>query len=375
MRIGFDAKRLFNNTTGLGNYSRFVLDGLLKHNPQDEYILYTPKVLDQLEQKFANQLNTTIVRPSNLIYKKLHTLWRSYEIDALAQKNQLDIYHGLSNELPIGIEKTGIKTVVTIHDLIFKYFSEGYTRTDKIIYDRKFESACSRADKIIATSIQTQKDIIKYYGIDHSKIEVVYQDCDEIFSENKDVEMFNLVIKNYHLPEHFLLMVSKTEKRKNHLTLLQAFEKTHKDIPFSLVLIGGEGEEEKNVMAYIKEKKLPVIRLKNIPHQVLPYIYDASFATIYPSKFEGFGIPLVESLRRKKPVITNITGCFKEVSGTAALYTDVLNPEAIAEAIIQLVSDKNIYEQLVSNCTHELLKFDSKKLTQDLVNIYHSLLT
>ncbi|MBI3232843.1 MAG: glycosyltransferase family 4 protein [Bacteroidetes bacterium] len=372
MRIGFDAKRLFNNSTGLGNYSRFVLDGLSKYFSENEYILYTPKLELAVGKNFNSRENIKIVQPQGIIFRNLHTIWRSYEIDSLAKKDRLNIYHGLSNELPIGIEKTGVKSVVTIHDLIFKHFPQSYSRADLMIYDRKFSGACARADKIIAASIQTKNDIVAFYKTNPDKIEVVYQDCDEVFSSPADESVKNQVAEYYELPEKYILMVSKTDIRKNHISLLKAFKKIQDTVDYTLVMIGGEGDTEDNVAKYIRKNNIRVKRLNNISHPILPYIYDGALFTVYPSIFEGFGIPILESIRRGKPVLTNKNGCFKEVAGDAGRYVDVLNPQAIAEEMLSLIEDTGTYQVLQQNCKVQAEKFNAEKLTKQLHQLYQT---
>ena len=154
MRIGFDAKRAAQNKTGLGNYSRFVIEGLSRFYPDNQYLLYIPNpkrshLLGDLKQRN----NCTIKYPNNTIWRKLSFIWRVVSIKKQLQKDQIDICHGLSNELPIGIKKLkNIKSIVTIHDLIFLRYPEFYKRIDRKIYAFKFKKACRVADSRIAVS-------------------------------------------------------------------------------------------------------------------------------------------------------------------------------------------------------------------------------
>ncbi|HHH52955.1 MAG TPA: glycosyltransferase family 1 protein, partial [Bacteroidetes bacterium] len=163
MRIGFDAKRLFLNYTGLGNYSRTLVSNLQRFYPQHEYHLYTTKTTRNKDtEEFFDTSKYTI----HECHYSLKSYWRSYSIVENLKNDGIDIYHGLSAEIPFGIDKSGIKTVVTIHDLIFKFFKKDYTLIDRMLYNMKTKYACNHADKIIAISKRTKDDILSIYGID-----------------------------------------------------------------------------------------------------------------------------------------------------------------------------------------------------------------
>ena len=185
MRIGFDAKRAFSNNTGLGNYSRDAIRILSDYFPDNKYFLYTPKNYNNPRLSFiADRKNTFIRTPESLLDRALKTYWRSKSVVNDLFTNKIDIFHGLSNELPIAIENTSIKTVVTIHDLIFIRYPHLFKTIDRKIYYRKFKSACQRADKIIAVSEQTKRDIIDFFSISAYRISVVYQGCNTVFQNN-----------------------------------------------------------------------------------------------------------------------------------------------------------------------------------------------
>ena len=173
MKIGFDGKRATQNFTGLGNYSRYLIGLLAKFHPQNQYIIYalnSPSseiAIPQVEYKYPK---TTLLK----------SYWRSYGIVKTLVQNKIDLFHGLSNEIPFGLKKR-VPSVVTIHDLIFIRYPEYYSLVDRVIYQLKFRHAALQADKIIAISQQTKHDLVHYFGIKEDKVEVIYQDCDPIF--------------------------------------------------------------------------------------------------------------------------------------------------------------------------------------------------
>src|SRR5690606_32102309 len=140
-----------HNFRGLGNYGRNLLEGFEKYYPENKYILYTPKISDERAQNWLRKHSSLEVRePESFVGKKFGTLWRSVLLSGDLKKDELDIYHGLSYELPTGLEKQKIKKVVTIHDLIYLKFPEYFPWIDRKVYDLKFRSACNNADKIVA---------------------------------------------------------------------------------------------------------------------------------------------------------------------------------------------------------------------------------
>ena len=172
MRIGYDAKRAFNNTSGLGNYSRFVISAMARLFPENKYALFTPKQSTRFRSFYPQNPSVSVIEPTGL-NAKIPGFWRVFNQLSDIKKNKVEIFHGLSNELPVGLSKAGIKSVVTIHDLIFLRFPELYKPIDRLIYKRKFAAACRQADKIVAISEQTKTDIIEFFGTAPEKIEVI----------------------------------------------------------------------------------------------------------------------------------------------------------------------------------------------------------
>ena len=186
MKIGYDAKRAFLNNTGLGNYSRWLIGNLAKHYPENEYFLYTPKVKDTNRLGFLhNSASIKTVTPRNSLFT---SWWRTKSIVADLQRDGINLYHGLSHELPVGIKKSGIKTVVTIHDLIFMHYPNQFGWVSRRIYAIKVKYACRIADKIIAISQKTKDDLVKYLDINAAKIEVIDQGIDPAFSIKQSIE-------------------------------------------------------------------------------------------------------------------------------------------------------------------------------------------
>lgn len=368
MKIGFDAKRAFLNRSGLGNYSRNTINQLVKYFPDNNYWLYTPKT----SGIFHADDKLSVVTPELWIDKKFSAYWRANKLTSYAKKDKLDIYHGLSHELPKGIEKISVKSVVTIHDLIFLRYPELYKAIDRKIYERKFKHSCKVADKIIAISEQTKNDIIDFFGIDPNKIEVVYQGCNpDYFAQFNDTQI-NAVKKHFSLPQEYLLYVGTIEPRKNLLSIVKAMH--HGNIKIPLIVVGRKTNYYNQVEEYIEENKLNHIHfLSNVENEELPVIYQLASIFIYPSIFEGFGIPIIEALASGTPVITSKEGVFPESGGPSSVYVDPYNIEEISESIKKILSDSKYSENMIIQGKIHVNAFKEETVANNIHKVYKNL--
>lgn len=370
MNIGFDGKRAANNFTGLGNYSRSLIAHLAKYFPQNQYLVYSPKIKNKPQIKaFLETKGIQLKLPE---IKGL--FWRSLGIKIQLLKDQVDLYHGLSHELPIGIHKTGIRSVVTIHDLIFIRFPENYGFIDRSIYRFKTRYACKHADCIIAISEQTKQDIIHFFKINPDKIEVVYQSCDDSFKQQANEEIKSLIKEQYKLPEQYILNVGTIETRKNLLSLIRAM--SYIDNKCKLVVVGKKTAYFKLVEKEIESLGLQerVIFLKDIPFTDLPVIYQLASLFAYPSVYEGFGIPIIEALYSNIPVVAATGSCLEEAGGTDSLYVHPNDHRALSRAINTILNDSSLQTQMKEKGLIYAQKFDNENISRQMMQLYHKTL-
>jgi glycosyltransferase involved in cell wall biosynthesis len=368
MRIGFDAKRAFYNRSGLGNYSRSTIGLLQKYFPKNEYFLYTPSVENSIS--FPLDENTKTVTPKGFINKLLNTYWRSFKLSKNIKKDKLDIYHGLSNEVPQNANKTGAKIFTTIHDLFFFRYPELFNTADRKIYSQKFKYSAQISNKVIAISEQTKTDIIHYLDIDSDKIEVIYQGCNPIFGKDPGTEKKIEVAQKYNLPKQYILNVGTVEKRKNILTVVKALYQNKIDIP--LIIIGGRTYYQTEIEKYIAEHAMEnQVRIYNhVSSEDLPTLYQLSELFIFPSLFEGFGIPILEALNSKTPVITTRGGCFSEAGGQYSVYVKPDSEEEIGAAVLKILSDSAFRNIMIEEGFRYAQKFSEDKIAENLMKTY-----
>ena len=221
MKIGFDAKRAFCNHRGLGNYSRETIRIMSTQIPGNQYFLFTPDICPDI--RFELTGNTEVVIPSFSPGNLTKAFWRTYLIPEKAKLKGVELYHGLSHELPIGIEKTKIHTVVTMHDLLFIKQPELFSKFDREMYSKKYLRSCKVADRIIAVSEHTKRDLLALTDTPEEKVEVVYQGCRPDFKMLVGETKKKMIKERYHLPSNYLLNVGAFEPRKNQMLILKAF--------------------------------------------------------------------------------------------------------------------------------------------------------
>lgn len=376
MHIGYDAKRALNNRTGLGNYSRLLIESMLTYYPNHEYSLFTPKINTHF-QDWAIQLprTTKLILPEKPVHKLFHPYWRSMKLQALLSAGKLDIFHGLSHELPQGLSKYGIKSVVTVHDLIFLRYPEYYPRIDRYFYRKKYEHACREADKIVAISEQTAEDLQTYLNVPSEKIQVIYQDCLPLFKVKSDPATETDVLKSLTLSPGYLLCVGTIEKRKNQARVVRAYAQLPEDRP-KLVLVGSKGSYWKEVQATITELGLEkeVISFENLPLSTIKVLYSKASFSIYLSLFEGFGLPVLESISCNTPVLASNSSCLQEAGGEAAVYANPMDLEGVAMLMRQMLYDEELNERLKAECAIQSLKFSHEKMAEQLISLYTTIL-
>ena len=376
MKIGFDAKRLFNNFTGLGNYSRFVVQSLLDYAPGNSYILYTPRVRDHPEiTSITSRKEVSVVTPSPVYtFFRLASLWRTWGIARESSVNSLNVFHGLSQELPSNLPH-GILKVVTVHDLIYYRFPMLYNPLDVAIYKTKVKAACTSADRIIAISRQTADDIVHFLGIPEAKIKVVYQGCHPQFRDVRTATEVSDIRKKYNLPDQYILNVGTIEARKNIILAVRALGLLPPASRKSLVIMGRETDYKKEVIAAARVAGVmdSIIFLHRVPFIDFPSIYQGAKLFVYPSLFEGFGIPLVEAIASGVPVITSTGSCFTEAAGPDSIYVDPGDIEEMALQLNRVLSDDSLRQRMIAASHKFIERFLPQNITPDLISIYKGL--
>ncbi len=371
MNIGYDAKRLFNNKTGLGSYSRNLINCMNEFCPSEFYHLYTPSItLTEYEDEFKlhDRISTHKAPSSN------KAMWRTYGMSKDLHRDKIEVYHGLTHELPRSINKVKCAKVVTIHDLIFKTHPEYFPATDRAIYNLKWKHSINTSDKIVAISEHTKSDIIKYYNVDPEKIEVIYNTCDPRFYHAFKI---NTKQNQLELPENYMLTVGSIEPRKNFEAIVKALAQIPIDQRISLVIVGGGKDKYKKALIELVHslglEKIVHLR-SDITNDQIVEVYKRAEFLVYPSHYEGHGLPITESLLCGTPVISSGTSSMKEAGGPDCIYINPNNINSISNAITTLLDDSHLRES-ISTKGHQyaMRKFDRQSIAKQTLNLYKSI--
>ncbi len=382
MKIGFDGKRAAQNRTGLGNYSRLVVRILSQYRSENEYHLYLPNPKKMALLKEIPTLDRLHLHfPITALWRRLRSLWRVWGLAADVRRDAMDIYHGLSGELPAGIERAGCKTVVTLHDLIFLHYPQYYHAIDRWIYNRKFKKACRVADRVIAISDFTKREIVRYYGIDESKIDVVYQGCDPVFAAEIGKEKLNDVALRHALPAKFILYVGSIEERKNLMLVAKAMKvmldgglPCERMLP--VVAVGKHTPYVEEIKKYLADNALDgmISFHHGISYADLPSFYKLAMLFVYPSRIEGFGIPMLEAISSGLPAIGCTGSCLEEAGGPDCLYVDPDDAEAMARAIQTITEDAALRATMIERGKVFAQRFNDEKHCADIMEVYRKAL-
>lgn len=377
MKIGFDAKRIFHNFRGLGNYSRTLVESLVKHYPENEYVLFTPPFEDTRAKEWNKRFsNLKVVTPKSTISKMFSSPWRSLFLSQVIKDHKIDLYHGLSHELPPGLKKRGIKSIVTVHDLIFMRFPDYFPLIDRKVYFQKFSHAVKEADLVVAICEQTKRDLIHFLECPEDKIKVVYQSCHPDFYAGSSEEKKHSIQEKYNLPEHFILYVGALEERKNALSLVRAFARLKDLVPHKLILVGDGKDYRKAIEKEIVHQGLKerIQIYSDVAMEELPAFYQLADLFVYPSFFEGWGIPIVEALFSNCPVITSEGSCFPESGGPSSQYANPYSIEDIVSKMEKVLFNDDLRATMIREGREYAEQFHWRNTSKNLMEVYQDLM-
>ena len=376
MTIGYDAKRIVCNGTGLGSYGRTLVNDLAEAAPPGTVLnLYAPERGDErLRRQIMPRQDVRFVYPDKAGGPLRRALWRMHGIVDDLVRDGVKLYHGLSGELPVGIREAGIRTVVTMHDVIFMRHPEWYGWLDRKIYAWKFRKTCLEADRIIAISECTKRDVMLFGGVPAEKIDVIYQSCGTRYKMRESEKKKHEVHTAYMLPERYIVSVGTIEERKNVMLAVKAMRLLPDDV--SLVVVGRTTPYGERVKRYAARNGLGrrVKFLYDVPADDLPAIYQMAEACVYPSRYEGFGLPVIEAIQSGLPVVACTGSCLEEAGGNATLYVDPDDVCAMADAVKKVLKGAPAREERIAAGLDYIRRFENDGVAQRVLEVYDEIL-
>lgn len=375
MTIGYDAKSIVSDNTGLGSYGRTMINDLATAvTPNTMLNLYAPSRGDDgLRRQVTPRGNVRFVYPDGAIAPLSRALWRMHGIVDTLKRDGVRLFHGLSGYLPAGIREAGIRTVVTIHDITFMRHPEWYGWIDRKLAEWKFRTTCREADRIIAISECTKRDVMLYGDVEAARIDVIHQSCGTRFKLRESEKKLQEVHTAYMLPERYVVSVGAVEERKNIILAVKALRHLPGDI--SLVVVGRLTPYANKVRLYAEANGLGrrVTFLHDVPADDLPAIYQMAEACVCPSRYEGFGLPVIEAIQSGLPVVACTGSCLEEAGGNATLYVDPDDVYGAAEAITKVLKGAEGRDERIAAGLQYVARFENNDVAKKVLDVYSEL--
>ncbi len=374
MRIGIDARAIYKNLDGIGRYSLNLIRALAKIDHENEYIIFRNCIFDETIVNSPNFREVRIGFPAL-------SLRTSFYLGRLVKKENVDIFHSLFFIAPLwGINNL----IVTVHDLMalnFPGFFSGRnfiaSKYAYLFHKYMIPRTVSRSKKLIAVSNNTKNDLERSFGLNSDRVSVIHEAADPSFRKIEDTETLETYRRKEQLPENFILYVGNTKPYKNIRTLLEAFKllKATLDTDCSLVIAGKRDRFYPSTLQTINELDLlPHVKFfDNFTEKELPLLYNLAKLFVFPSYYEGFGLPPLESISCGTPVIASNSTSLPEVLGNSAILVKPNNVNGFAKAIKDVLTDEGLRKQMSQKGITQSNKFSWEKTAKETLNVYKEL--
>ncbi len=360
MKIGIDVQSTKGRKTGLGVYTDHLVCSLTRElNHRHQYCLYG--------KEQAGDLNT----PGRL-------WWENVELPHLAKKDRVDLLHIPAFAVPT---RKPAKVVLTVHDLIGMIYPNQKGWPSRLYWGKWLPESARRADRIIADSENTKMDMIKHLSISEDLIRVIYPSGHENFTADISRENIEKLKERLGIQEKYFLYVGTIEPRKNLSRVIESFNHFIKDkqrsVRYQLVIVGSKqfahGQVFKEILDRFGTSLDDILFSDYLKQEELNALYCGAEALLFPSLYEGWGIPILEAMASGTPVLTSNVSSIPEVCGEAALKVDPYSTEEIRNGIECLAQDENCRKSLVMQGFEQIKKFSWKRTAEQTLEVYESL--
>lgn len=367
MRIAINIAPLCKPRTGVAMFTYYTLRALSRIDTENTYMLYTNGAISldfPLPPNF-------FIRPTQMPLPQFQ-LWFHFGLPVFLRRDKIDVFHGTNFLIP---PIPSCKTVATIHDMSSILIPEQHKFFHTLSHRLFLKSSMRRADRLVAVSEFTKSEILRLFPQYEGKVFVAQEAAADEFHPINDTSLLDSVRRKHNLPERFFLSVGTLEPRKNITGILRAYAKVKDDIPHKLVVVGGRGWKYSAIFKLVRELGIEpdVMFTDYVSTAELPVIYNLAEFTVYPSFYEGFGLPPLESLACGTPVITSDRASLPEVVADAALLVNPDDVNDIAEAIARLGISTEERKKLSQKGLARAKLFSWEKTARETLEIYRSL--
>jgi glycosyltransferase involved in cell wall biosynthesis len=371
MRVGIHSFWMDDKPAGIGNYTGNLVKHFIQQGRAENLFLIHEKDTGNELYKKTNNIINPFLSPRQLQCLGVPCALKNY---------QIDIFHCVQpfyqDFLPFYINKN-VKKVLTLHDLSTLLCPETHTATSVRLINFIIKRIKERSEKIITVSEHSRRDLITYLHIPEDRISVIYNAADErfrpILPDESDKQRLE---QKYRIAGSFILFVGTLEARKNIPALLRAFHKIRSRIDQKLVIVGNKGWKYEEIFTLVDSLNLhhDVIFTGYVPDSDLPLLYNLADIFVYPSLYEGFGLPLVEAMACGTPVISSHVSSIPEVVGKAGILVDPLNTDQLADAMENLLCDENYRKELGNAGIRRSKLFSWEKTAQQTWSVYEEIM-
>ncbi len=372
MKIGIYVEVLKNKQfSGIGKHVQGLINGLAEIDRENEYYLYYQSpVIGQIEAPIEISERNFNLRPVKFPTTWMSdrpTLWWKYVLPMVLKIDGIDVFHGPNHFIPL---RGKFKKVVTIHDIAYFYMAVHGEGLDRVLKDWTLKSFAA-ADEIITVSDATKRDCIKE-GCDAEHIHTVYQGFENDQKVIVAPEKSRQIKEKLNLPKRYLLSLGTLQPRKNIPYLVEAFSKIADLVPHDLVLAGAKGESYESISQQVRDLGLKdrVVFTGYISDEERVVLYRNADVFIYPSKYEGFGLVVLESMSHNCPVIAMNSSSLPEAVGDAGLLVELDDVDAFASCIKQIVDSENVKSCLVAKGNEWIKEFNWEKAAKQTIKVY-----
>lgn len=368
--VGIDTSSIYRSRAGVGCYTKNLINELHEIEDESECLLFP------IEEKITKKYKKNIIALFKVFYGIKRMLWEQISMPFFLWANGINIFHSPAYVCPL--IKT-CPTVVTIHDMAYLLYPEKFVSAYRNYLKFWIPICTLSVDKIITDSQCSKKDIVRLLKIPENKVEVVYLGKSKEFMPIKDISIINELKEKYKLYNDFILYVGTIEPRKNISGLIRAYrtlKDLYPDFAYKLVIGGEKGWLYSDIFNLVKKLSLlnDVIFLGFIPNNELPVLYNAAKVFVYPSLYEGFGLPVLEAMACGTPVVTSNTSSLPEIVGDAGILVDPLDDKALAQAINRILIDSEFRNNLISKGKERAKLFSWEKTAERTMEVYKKIL-
>ncbi len=376
-RIGFDAVRALRNDTGLGNYARGVLRALHQVEPSLDLLLCTPRPPTAAYRALPGELDAGVLLPPRWARAALgRAMWRTWRLGRAAAARGVELYHGLTHEMPRDLPATGVPSVVTVHDVLYHSHPEFFPAADRRSYAWRYGWSIEHTDLIVAVSAATRDALLAAYPVPSSRIAVIPPPRDPRFAIPVPAAERLAVLARHGLPPRYLLSVGTLEERKNHAALVAAVARLDPGTTPPLLLVGRDRGMARKLtfLASALHVAERVLIRTDVPAAHLPAVVQGAALFLFPSRAEGFGMPIVEAMSAGVPVIASDTPALAEAGGPATVYIPAADVVSLAAAIRLVLDDPDHAAAMAAAGRRYVARFDGSTLAPMLLHVYDAVL-